>query len=133
VYGLEDLVVVGEVELAGQMGGSNQDGLARGQGEAANGDAMILDDGSEEVRVEAGEEDEVSAVAGRVMVVGGVGVELLQQLRRRDAALSEDDDVGVFLAGEVVNEAGDVVLVEVPEEEALRGRQLSVVSCKLSV
>ncbi len=104
------------------MGGSNQDGLARGQGEAANGDTMVLDYRCEELRAKAREEDEVSAVTGRVAVVGGVGVELLEQLRRRDAALGEDDDVSIFLASEVVNEAGDVVLVEVPEEEAHRGR-----------
>ncbi len=63
------------------MGGSDEDRPTRGRGEAANGDAMVLDDGGEEVRVKAGEEDVVSAVAGRVMVIGRVGVELFQQLR----------------------------------------------------
>ena len=108
---LEDLAVGGEVELAGQMRGGDEDGRVAGQLERADGDAMALDARRKEAGMKAGEEDDVAAVAAGEMVVGALGVELPEDLRPGHGALGEDEDVDTLVkreAGEGTGEAAAV-------------------------
>ena len=123
VHRLNQQALLGEVHLGGKMSGGEQNAFVPRQRQAANRDAMALKQRRQQARLEAGEEKQVPAVAGsvlvvaRVGVVGRVGVEFLQNLRRLRATLGEDDDVGILLSRQVADKAVQVATVQIPEEE----------------
>ena len=78
---------------------------------------MALKQRRQQTRLEAGEEQQVAAVAGSVLIVGRLGVEFLQQLGRRRGTLGQDDDVGILLPRQASDEAVQVVPIQIPEQE----------------
>jgi hypothetical protein len=118
LYRLEDLALIGEAELAGQVRGDDEDGLAPGQAEAANRYPAALEQRPQQLRVEASEEDEVIADTPGVLIIGCLSVEFFQNPFRTHGALGQDEHVDIFFARQGTDEAGDLALVQVPEEKA---------------
>src|SRR5664280_516890 len=117
VHGLNQLALLGKIHLGGEMGGGDQDALPPRQRQVANRDAMALEQRRQQTRLEAGEEKQVAAVAGSVLVVGRVGVKCLQKHGRVCRTLGQDEDVDVLLMRQATDEAVQVGPVQIPEEE----------------
>ena len=105
------------------------DALAPRQLQAANRDAMALKQRRQQTRVEAGEEQQVAAVAGSVLVVGRLGVEFLQKLGRVRGTLGQDDHVGILLPRQASDEAVQVVPIQIPEEELRHKPSVTEAGC----
>ena len=93
---------------------------------------MALKQRLQQAGVEAGEETQVAAVAGSVLVVGRVGVECLQKHGRVGGTLGQDENVDVLLMRQATDEAVQVGPVQIPEEELGIGT-VSVVWPRVSV
>ena len=117
VNALVDLAFLAHVELAGEVGGGEDERVARRQGEAADGGAMALIEQRHAVTVEADEDHDASAVAAGVLVIGLAGVEAEENDGVRDDALGEDEDIDVVFEGNRADQARDVAAVQVPEKE----------------
>src|ERR1035438_6462239 len=78
---------------------------------------MALEQRRQQARLGAGEEKQVAAVAGSVLVVGRVGVKCLQKHGRIRGTLGQDEDVDVLLMRQATDEAVQVGPVQIPEEE----------------
>src|ERR1035441_5819041 len=78
---------------------------------------MALEQRRQQTRLEAGEEKQVAAVAGSVLVVRRVGVKCLQKHGRIRGTFGQDEDVDVLLMRQATDEAVQVGPVQIPEEE----------------
>ena len=125
VHRLNQQALLGEAHLGGKMGGGHHDALAPRQRQAANRDAMALKQRCEETRVEASEEQQVAAIAGSVLVVRRLGVELVQHPRRPRRTLGQDEDVGIFLPRKLTDEAAQFAPLQIPEKELRHSRRVA--------
>jgi hypothetical protein len=81
--------------------------------------------------VEASEEDNAAAKPPSILIVGTFRVELFEDSLGTHRALCENEHIDIFIVGEIVHEAGNVTLIQVPEEK-LRHRLVSSVEFPVS-